>query len=602
MEYDKKDMMAWVKGNDVLLDIYLYEWVDAETRQAFNLQMSDNVKVRLVNTFGRTFDIEALPLDGHDNGLVIDILGVYPCGTYSLEITLVRGGRHVRSFESPMFRIVERNADANMTFNIVSGGRRADTEIEMQVVAQAVARGKNAYEMWKELPGNEDKSLQDYIDEVLDFHRRADEINAQESARQGAEAMRVEAETERGTNEHDRMIAEDAREQSELSREAAETRRETAEGERESAEEQRNTAEGQRNTSERQRQTNEQARSEAETLRQQAESKRQQDTQTAISNAEQATLEAENVDASLSSDGGTVILTITNRQGTQTSKEVGFRIYKTYPSVAAMNADLANVEEGKFVMIAGGTEDADTGKLFVRGASAFTYLCDLSGAQGIKGDTGNGIASVTLNADYTLTIRYTDGTSTTTTSIRGEKGEKGEQGIQGIQGERGLQGEKGEKGDKGDKGDAGTTDYNELINKPTKVSQFENDANYLTQHQDISGKEDVTTIVAPVNANDATLPITTLSCEVGKYYRIDVAVDTLAVTLPAVTDTTHISNIVFMLTAGTTPAVTFTAPSGINVYYQDGFEIEAGNTYEINALFNGSAWIVAAVKINTSNS
>lgn len=36
----------------------------------------------------------------------------------------------------------------------------------------------------------------------------------------------------------------------------------------------------------------------------------------------------------------------------------------------------------------------------------------------------------------------------------------------------------------------GTTDYNDLINKPTKVSQFENDANYLTQHQDISGKQD----------------------------------------------------------------------------------------------------------------
>lgn len=163
MEYDKKDMMAWVKGNDVLLDIYLYEWVDAETRQAFNLQLSDNVKVRLVNTFGRTFDIEALPLDGHDNGLVIDILGVYPCGTYSVEITLVRGGRHVRSFESPMFRIVERNADANMTFDIVSGGRRADTEIEMQMVANAVARGKNAYELW--LEAGHTGTLQEYLDQ-----------------------------------------------------------------------------------------------------------------------------------------------------------------------------------------------------------------------------------------------------------------------------------------------------------------------------------------------------------------------------------------------------------------------------------------------------
>ena len=103
------------------------------------------------------------------------------------------------------------------------------------------------------------------------------------------------------------------------------------------------------------------------------------------------------------------------------------------------------------------------------------------------------------------------------------------------------------------------------------------------------------------------MPITTLTCEAGKYYRIDVDVDTLAVTLPAMTDLTTVRTVVIYLTAGTTPAVTIssTAPSGgsaPDVLYQDGFEIEAGSTYEINALFNGAAWIVASVKINTSNS
>lgn len=67
------------------------------------------------------------------------------------------------------------------------------------------------------------------------------------------------------------------------------------------------------------------------------------------------------------------------------------------------------------------------------------------GAQGVKGDTGNGISNAVLNADYTLTLTFTDGTTYTTPSIRGEKGEKGE---------------------KGDKGDVGTTDYNDLENKP----------------------------------------------------------------------------------------------------------------------------------------
>lgn len=135
-----------------------------------------------------------------------------------------------------------------------------------------------------------------------------------------------------------------------------------------------------------------------------------------------------------------------------------------------------------------------------------------------------------------------------------------------------------------------------------KIKKEDNNTNI-----DISGKEDVTTIVAPVDSTDATLPITTLTCEAGKYYRIDVAVETLAVTLPAMTDLTTVRTVVIYLTAGTTPAVTIssTAPSGgsaPDVLYQDGFEIEAGSTYEINALFNGAAWIVAAVKINTSNS
>ena len=40
----------------------------------------------------------------------------------------------------------------------------------------------------------------------------------------------------------------------------------------------------------------------------------------------------------------------------------------------------------------------------------------------IPGKTGNGIASIVMNADYTLTINYTNGDSYTTPSIRGEEG------------------------------------------------------------------------------------------------------------------------------------------------------------------------------------
>lgn len=119
----------------------------------------------------------------------------------------------------------------------------------------------------------------------------------------------------------------------------------------------------------------------------------------------------------------------------------------------------------------------------------------------------------------------------------------------------------------------------------------------------VSGKEGVTAVVAPVNQSDATQPITTLACEAGKYYRMDVPVETLAVTLPAMADAAVARTVVLYLTGGTTPAVTIssTAPNGgsaPDVLYHDGYEIASGKTYEINCLWNGVAWIVASAVIN----
>lgn len=95
-----------------------------------------------------------------------------------------------------------------------------------------------------------------------------------------------------------------------------------------------------------------------------------------------------------------------------------FRIKKTYTSIAAMNADFSgtDVETYEFAMIdTGSVEDADTGKLYCKGESEWKYIGDLSGAQGIKGDTGNGIASVenslTEEGKIKIAIKMTDGTS-----------------------------------------------------------------------------------------------------------------------------------------------------------------------------------------------
>lgn len=52
-----------------------------------------------------------------------------------------------------------------------------------------------------------------------------------------------------------------------------------------------------------------------------------------------------------------------------------FTIYRTYPSVAAMNADAANVPEDKIVLIS--STDADNGKMYTKKGNSFEFLCIL---------------------------------------------------------------------------------------------------------------------------------------------------------------------------------------------------------------------------------
>jgi len=59
---------------------------------------------------------------------------------------------------------------------------------------------------------------------------------------------------------------------------------------------------------------------------------------------------------------------------------------------------------------------------------------DVSGPQGEKGETGNGIDSVAFDNEFRLTINFTDGTTYTSPSLRGEKGETGAPGEKGDPG------------------------------------------------------------------------------------------------------------------------------------------------------------------------
>lgn len=114
-------------------------------------------------------------------------------------------------------------------------------------------------------------------------------------------------------------------------------------------------------------------------------------------------------------------------QGVQGVPGKGFSIAKTYASVSAMNADIASLTDGDFVMIASTPEDPDNATLYTKQGGTMKKISDLSGAQGIQGPQGP----------------------------QGVKGDTGERGPQGVKGDTGAQGVKGDTGERGPQGEPG---------------------------------------------------------------------------------------------------------------------------------------------------
>lgn len=101
-----------------------------------------------------------------EGSLIVDIPGTLPNGDYALEFTGHKNGRAVRALEGMMFGIVECSGKANVTFDVQEGVRSCDLDLKIQMIPSSLVRGKNAYELWKEIPGNEGKTLQDYLDSI----------------------------------------------------------------------------------------------------------------------------------------------------------------------------------------------------------------------------------------------------------------------------------------------------------------------------------------------------------------------------------------------------------------------------------------------------
>ena len=286
-----KLMKKIVKGNDFTLKIPVMKMVEGQP-QAFPLPACTDVVIQVCNQFRRiplafTIDVK------EDNVLLArvegDRMGI---GTYAIEVKGKIFGNDWRSNEYPQFAIVSKNADADTDFGETDDG---DNSVEMDTAMVILP------------PTVELSDLINKANDALKTNKETnDTLNANENARQEAEAQRVTAESERTNAEQSRASAEEARVEAESNRQTesvkavkaandaaaqanatnesiktneqgradAETNRKSAEKSRNDKEGIRQESENERISQETERQTNEQKRVEAENKRIKAEEQR----------------------------------------------------------------------------------------------------------------------------------------------------------------------------------------------------------------------------------------------------------------------------------------------------------------------------------------
>ena len=158
-----------VRGNDTVLKLWLYTRElqnNATVRVPFNFDDGDKVEVRLCRQF-KTEKLQSERDGTEDNCLIVLLPWTVAAKCYGLEVSVQRDGKHLRSFDCGRINIVECNHEAHPTLERVNTAWQAGMEVDMQITFSAVTHAENDYELWRKLPGNEDKTLQDFIDEVL---------------------------------------------------------------------------------------------------------------------------------------------------------------------------------------------------------------------------------------------------------------------------------------------------------------------------------------------------------------------------------------------------------------------------------------------------
>ena len=100
----------------------------------------------------------------------------------------------------------------------------------------------------------------------------------------------------------------------------------------------------------------------------------------------------------------------------------------------------------------------------------------------------------------------------------------------------------------------------------------------------------------PILAIDNYAGAASLDAVVDTYHILTATINTYTITLPTMSDATKAHSIGIYFTTGATPNVTI---SGANtIKYDSLWSVEAEMTHEINALWNGSAWVLTMIHIS----
>ena len=154
-------------GNDFYLAIALKSrsLVDGEVVETpFDFEAADTYNARIYGILdGNTLSTMVGLKDGSTDTVIVDAKGVPLIRAIGVEVTGEVDGRAFRAAEKGFLSIVEFNGEAKVVFTPVTGGQEANLVMTLTFLPSAAVVGKNAYEIWKEEPGNQDKTLADFI-------------------------------------------------------------------------------------------------------------------------------------------------------------------------------------------------------------------------------------------------------------------------------------------------------------------------------------------------------------------------------------------------------------------------------------------------------